>query len=1739
MDVFDLRHRLVEDYASYISSFIRIRDVRLQTYVQQSLENGLLWPDPLIQLNPSFEPGAWIDDLVTDHILHDECRRIFRIKSDDSSDSRPMRLHKHQTDAVHVAAGDEHYVLTTGTGSGKSLAYIVPIVDAVLRRGSGKGIQAIVVYPMNALANSQCGELEKFLKHGYPTGKEPVTYARYTGQESDAERAEILAHPPDILLTNYVMLELILTRPFEKPLIDRAQGLRFLVLDEMHTYRGRQGADVALLVRRVREALNATAMRCVGTSATLASGGTYATQRAEVARVASQLFGAEVQPENIIGETLRRATPERALSDAAFITDITARVSAPDRTPPITYADFVADPLSSWIESTFGIAKEPGTSRLIRKEPRSLAGVNGAAKDLALLTGLSEEQCETVLQEGLLGGYQCERNPETGFPAFAFRLHQFISRGDTVYASLEGEDDRYPTVNRQQYVPGDRSRVLLPLVFCRECGQEYYSVRRCTQSQTGRVDYILRDLTDQYDDEAGEAGFLHLSLASPWPDSDEKMPERLPDDWTETENGSIHIRRDRRANLPKPIRIGANGQETENGLGAHYLSAPFRFCLHCGVSYSATQRSDFSKLSSLSSEGRSTATTILSLAAIRRLRAQIDLDADARKLLSFTDNRQDASLQAGHFNDFVEIALLRSALYMAVAKAGAEGLRHEELTQKVFEALALPKGLYAANPEERFQAEKDTQRAFRNLLGYRLYRDLKRGWRVTAPNLEQCGLLQIHYESLEEACAADDVWQASHPALVTASPETRVKVARTLLDFMRRELALKVDYLDSLHQEQIQQQSSQRLRDPWAVDEAEKLETSSILYPRSRKKTDYRGNIYLSALGGFGRYLRRGNTFADYTAADKRLRVEDTEALIPQLLQALTVAGIVEKVVEPTLTDPVPGYQVVAGALRWVAGAGEQAFHDPIRIPRQPAEGSRTNAFFVAFYQTVASDLHGLEAREHTAQVPYAERQEREDRFRKAELPILYCSPTMELGVDISRLNVVNMRNVPPTPANYAQRSGRAGRSGQPALVFSYCTTGSPHDQYFFKRPERMVAGAVTPPRLDLANEDLVRAHVHAIWLAETGIGGHALSLGKSLKDLLDLSGQPPALKVLDFVQAALDDIPARSRAKVRAERVLKTFDDQLAAADWWSPRWLEDTLTQVGRNFEAACQRWRELYLSALKQQEVQNTIVLDASRASRDKDTAKRLRAEAEQQLKLLTEVENVAQSDFYSYRYFASEGFLPGYNFPRLPLSAYIPARHRKQRDEFLSRPRFLAISEFGPRSIIYHEGARYEINKVILPVGDHDEEDELFARRAKVCPFCGYLHPLAGGASYDSCERCEGQLEGAITNLFRLQNVATRRRERISCDEEERQRMGYEIRTSVRFADYGAGPACRTGSIQKDSETLGTLAYGNAATLWRINQGWSRRKNKQQLGFVLDIERGYWARNEQEVPDGSDPDPLSARVSRVIPYVEDRRNCLLLTLEKEQPAEVLASLQAALKNAIQITYQLEDNELAAEPLPGRHDRKLLLLYEAAEGGAGVLRRLLDDVDALRDVAREALRLCHFDPDTGVDLRRAPMAREDCEAACYDCLMSYANQGDHDLLDRQAIRDILLALTQASIIASPAAVPRSTHREMLLSATGSELERTWIRTLDAKGLRLPTHAQQVISECATRPDFLYLDQGHQAAIYIDGSPHDFPSRQTRDQAQTDCMEDRGYLVIRFHHQDNWDTIFAKYPSLFGRSA
>jgi ATP-dependent helicase YprA (DUF1998 family) len=995
LDVFDLRERLVDDYADYTRSFVVIRDERIAEHVDRELEEGLLWPDPIVQLNPAFEPGGTVDELVAEGWLEERCGRIFRRgKSAADPDGEPLLLHRHQREAVEVARSGANYVLTTGTGSGKSLAYIVPIVDHVLRNGSGKGIQAIVVYPMNALANSQAGELEKFLTFGpWTGGRNPVTFRRYTGQESDENRQAILASPPDILLTNYVMLELILTRPYEEKIVKAAQGLRFLVLDELHTYRGRQGADVALLGRRVREACNAPSLQFVGTSATLAGPGTIEEQRAEVARVASLLFGTAVEPANVIGETLRRSTVPTRVDDPDFVEALRRRIDEP---VPEELSQFVSDPLASWIETKFGLASEPGTGRLRREAPRSITGADAAADELTEITAAPVDRCAEAIRETLMRGYRVMQ--DNGFPVFAFRVHQFFSRGETVYASLESEAERYLTTAEQQYVPGAREKVLFPLAFCRECGQEYYTVRTA-KDQAGTTIISPRPLSDTTGDDDSDAGFLYASSDEPWPSELEAMLERLPDEWLEPHGDSERVKANYRQYVPRTLSVSTGGHLDGDGLQAFWVPAPFRFCLRCGVSHGGRQPRDFGKLMTLGAGGRSSATTILSLAAIRSLRSDVELKPDARKLLSFTDNRQDASLQAGHFNDFVEVGPIRSALFRAADAAGAEGLAHDELALTVFEALALPVDLYAVDPTVRFNARTEVDRALRDVLGYRLYRDLERGWRITAPNLEQCGLLEIEYLSLDELCAADDVWGTRHQVLVNASSADRQKIASVLLDLMRRELAIRVDYLSDTWQEALKQRSSQYLVDPWAIDEEEELVHASVLYPKPRRRAarEYRGNVYVSARGGFGQYLRRSNTF---TTPVGKLSLDATEAVIRDLLEALRVAGLVVRVKEESDEDGVPGYQVAASAMRWHAGDGTRAFHDPIRIPSAPDDGGRTNPYFIDFYRGVAADGQGPEAREHTAQVPPAERQEREDEFRTGKLPILFCSPTMELNDD-------------------------------------------------------------------------------------------------------------------------------------------------------------------------------------------------------------------------------------------------------------------------------------------------------------------------------------------------------------------------------------------------------------------------------------------------------------------------------------------------------------------------------------------------------------------------------------------------------------------------------------------------------------------------------------------------------------------------------------------------------------------
>jgi ATP-dependent helicase YprA (DUF1998 family) len=1745
MDIFDLRGRLVDDYARYTRSFIKIADPQIKGKVDGALDAGHLWPEPLLQLNPTFLPGGTVDDLVADGTLHAECARIFRLdKTDDDQIGKQLLLHKHQTDGILKAKEGRSFVLTSGTGSGKSLTYIVPIVDHVLRNGSGKGVQGIVVYPMNALANSQDEELRKFLVNGYPEGESPVRFARYTGQEKGEEREAIRANPPDILLTNYMMLELMLTRWEDRDLVRAAHGMRFLVLDELHTYRGRQGADVALLIRRCRLAFGGQDIICVGTSATMASGGTSEEQKQEVAAVAQTLFGTAVGPEQVIGETLERAMPEMDFSQPETVRAMAECIMGDDA-PPAGYEAFRSHPLAGWIETTFGIRSEAETGRLIRQAPRKLRGENSAASDLAALTGADQGRCYDVLRRFLMHGSELRRSESSRFPIFAFRLHQFFTRGDTVWATIEPEAERHLEMAKLGSKPGDPSKPLFPLVFCRQCGTAYYRVKR-TQDEHGAVLRPREDRREEGDDGHGDA-YLYVSAGAPWPRVDgTELLDRVPAFMKEVPpGGEERIKSDSRKDLPEPIFVDAGGRIVSEGEGvsAALIKGNFLFCLEpgCGVAYAKNQRAERGKLGTLGVDNRSTATTVLAVRALIELQRDRDLPAAARKLLSFTDNRQDASLQAGHFNDFTQVALLRSALHKATEARGPAGLTHGELSRSVFDALSLPFAEYAADEEVRGPARNATYDALRRVLDYYLYRDLQRGWRVTAPNLEDCGLLRFDYVGLtgdDGLLGETELWQrgfqiqvdrdtpqeVSTPAVLQAAPaELREEVLRTFLDVLRRGLAVKVDVLDPQQQRDLVEQTRPRLLEGtvWYLDDPQDLVKSVVAYPRSRRQGDSSG-LFISSYGNFGRYVRRALL---PHAHGERFGRDDVDEVIRFLLLALKRYGIVEQV----RTGEPPGYQINQDALRWLAGDGDIRPVDRTRLLDAGEIPPEVNAYFLKCYRCFIDLKCVLEAREHTAQVTSEDRQDREDRFRDARLPLLFCSPTMELGVDIAQLNVVNLRNVPPTPANYAQRSGRAGRGGQPALVYTYCAGRSPHDQYYYREPDRMVAGVVAPPRIDLRNRDLVRSHVHAVWM-----GVAKPDLGKTLTAVVDLVRDDGRvhLPVKREMRLKLEDSAHRAAAYREAERLIAGLRSILANAAWFHENWLREVLDQMTRSFDEACERWRGLYRAAVRQRELHHKIIGDHARPEEERNHSRRLRAQAESQIRLLTEAEGVYEGDFYSYRYFAAEGFLPGYNFPRLPISAYVPGRRRRKgRDEFVSRPRFLAISEFGPRALIYHEGGRYRVYKVNLDFGSEDVEatHSLVTATMKRCTSCGYAHMENGRNLSEVCDRCGTALggPGLIPDLVHLQNVSLKLAQRITCDEEERQRYGYKLVTAYRFPEIGGRLDRKDAAVYVDDKLVMRLSYGDATSLYRINLGWANQRGNQPPGFLLDLERGYWSRNPVDQDDAAEA--MGARKMRVVPYVADTKNALVMRFEPGRPVAEMAGLQAAFKEAIQKRFQLEPRELACEPMPSGGERLEILFYEASEGGAGVLRELVENPHAIPDLARCALEVCHFDPATLADT-----VADRCGKACYECLLDYGNQPDHQVLDRYLIRDILAELARSVGRPAGGAGSRVDRLAALRAACDSNLERRWLDMVDALVLRPPSDAQFLIEACATRPDFYYRE--FNAAIYIDGPPHDEADQIRADEEITQRLMEAGYIVVRFHHAADWRAIFTQHPDIFG---
>lgn len=1721
-NIFDLHRDIISDYKAYIDSFINIADERIRAKVEEEFATDAMYPEPLVQFNPSFESGGSVSDLVNKGILSSQFNNIFY-----DNDNNSWQIYKHQAEAITLGNEGKGFVVTSGTGSGKSLTYISTIFNHLFRNPGKSGIKAIIVYPLNALINSQEAALqgfqENYLKRtGYNL---PFTFAKYTGQEKQDIREAVIANPPDILLTNYMMLELLMVRKADEVLrASFLENIKFLVYDELHVYKGRQGADVSLLNRRIKAAAANKDIVCIGTSATMATG-SIEEQKQEVAQVAKRFFDLKKEdftPNQVVVESLTYSTADAQISNEQLKRALQADCSE------LSKEALLNNPLAIWLERHIAIRNEGNYKR--RNEPQPLKSIT---EELAASTGVEAHICGQkiidilISAEGVNIQQAKAKKRDTILP---FKLHQFISQTGYVYVTLEGVEKRQITLDPNPYIKLLNEDVELPVfqtVFSRVSGVEFICVRKELSEQK----LMFRDFHENFnpkneedlkandgekrrkvkDRVADDYKDGYIVLDSNFNFKIEDFIDLLPSSWKNKAGDEITANKD--FLLPKEIWVKRDGDYSSidnGGEKAWFIPAPLVFDPSCGIIYLEPKLSEKSKLISLGNEGRSTSTTIITLQTLLALYRQ-GKPIKEQKLMSFTDNRQDASLQAGHFNDFIQVVHLRSAIEK-VLKASEKPLKILELLVQVQEVLNLSEAEYAQNPAPNpNRPNPDNMEALRNYIAYRIILDLKRGWRYILPNLEQTALLEITFSALDADVADESLWQDVE--LLREWPsEKRKEFILQILNYFRNSYAIDYDMLRYENRNRVQLEMTQLLNAEklWSLDKEEKLEAPVFLSVQGADRAPR--DTYIQSIGPasrLARYIKHEFRLAGMSPPTS----DDYLKFMNSVLAALEEAHYLKKMQVTAEKGEKEIYQLILTKVLWKRGDLTQVTADKTSLISLGDEVRiKPHLYFQRLYQEdFSTHPKSYLAAEHTGQIKNEQKIEREEKFNEAkELSALYCSPTMELGIDISSLNIVHMRNVPPTPANYAQRSGRAGRSGQSALVFTYASKVSPHDKHYFNNPVKMVAGVVQTPRIDLTNEELLRSHINATVLTFL----NADEFKPSLLDLIDTSSGTYELKpsIRSTYQFVID---ARfNEIKQTVLAILNNIDFE--GVKWYNEVWLDREIKTVPDKLAAALLRWRKMYLDALRQMnEAHETHISPIIKDQDKKKLANLSYNRAKDRKSLLenqsTDKKNTTLSEFYTFRYLASEGFLPGYNFTRLPIRVFLGG---KDRNEAISRPRFIGLKEFGPNNLIYHNGGKFKVNRITpndvslslasLTVSKDTHYAFLGVDEAK-----GKNQDPITGAHFDT-----SNLE-KHDNLIELEEAQSENSERISCMEEIRTSEGYVTEMYLNTADSLLDATKIRLTV--DGDELMKLFYAPAAKLILLNKQWKR---SQDQGFDIGSKSGFF-KTKKQVEKGSAEDPTN----KVMLYTYDTSDVLYI-----QPIQALGlteegtiTMQYALQKAIEKLYNIEPDEIDAR-LMGSGENKNIMLYESAEGSIGVLKDLARNPVRLREIFKEAYAVCGYDYDTKTD--KFPNRPR----ASYDDLLSYFNQMDHSKIDRHSIigaLEVLIASNPDDTIGGSydekyAILQKGLHHR-------SPGEKMLLDYLYENGYRLPDHTNYNLEQFYIQPDFVY--EKERALVFVDGGIHKNNIVKADDTRKRKLLTMSGFDVLV------WDETTEEVSAFVGR--
>ncbi|MEF8726499.1 MAG: DEAD/DEAH box helicase, partial [Candidatus Bipolaricaulota bacterium] len=1011
MNPFKVLNNVQEGYRRYAESFQNFANESIREWINEQIEEGdLLWKEPYVELVRGFRRGCEFQDLVDDPSIpfHPDTWKSFGREGSERG-SEPYPLYKHQEESIRSVLRGNNTIIATGTGSGKTFCFMVPIVSKCLelKEQGTSGIKALIIYPMNALANSQYNEMAARLAG---TGLKIALYTGDTEYEEQKAREEfrdrfgrkepydsemisreqIQTTPPDILMTNYQMLEFILTRRDDRKLFPSGSSvLEYLVLDEVHTYSGTQGADVACLMRRLKEHIGVKgSIRCIGTSATIQSEGDSAGAVEDITNFATDLFGESFSEEHVIRES-RLPFPERDLEELPERVEVGENDLSQDGTifeEAVSLAEGLTGKDLSWVTSRKELGEavynNPTLAFLERRCESGSVPFDDLIEDYReeLRPDYSKEECRRELVAALIIGSEAEEEREgREKERFVPKVHAFFSQGRSVVSCLSEDgphlSDRGENICREC----DEPRQTFPLYFCANCGQEYYAVRE----ENGE----LKPADPEKDED-----IFYL-----YPDSWDKDQVDIPEGWFKDDD----IKGTYEDAIPEEAIYGVSTNELGNSEDPEardvtLVPYPFQLCLNCGIHY--TKRpSEFRKLFTIGSVGRSTGTDVMVSSLLE------ETPEDERKTIVFSDNRQDTALQSSHMNELRKRLQLRRALNFALDQKEDSEMLLREAGYEVSDVLA-EFGVMQDHQKGsgKFGQPGGAEEAWAKYLLYVIIEDLEKDTRRLHQDLEDCGLLQVDFYDLDEFASYQEVWE-DIPVLNGVDGEKREDYLTGLLRNMQDYMAINSRlYTDRLY---FRRNVLNQLNDKIRFDKG-KFRRNPVAYSDVVENSRY-AHVKPFATGGLNAYVKWTKEFLDLgTGRAKevlaevfKLLQEETEYLSEHDKQSdvwlLNPDAIVLRRVEQDKSivcadcGRVHWWNTDAPCYRYTCSSGLR-------------EADFNDNYFYLEYEKEPDESVAVMAEEHSGQLSGEERQKIEQNFESPEedLNVIVCTPTMELGID-------------------------------------------------------------------------------------------------------------------------------------------------------------------------------------------------------------------------------------------------------------------------------------------------------------------------------------------------------------------------------------------------------------------------------------------------------------------------------------------------------------------------------------------------------------------------------------------------------------------------------------------------------------------------------------------------------------------------------------------------------------------